>query len=69
MPFAATPPTDGTLTKYYQMPADFAYPVPDSMSLEDAAMVRSCVNSLATLADASSDGAARRRSSCYLHSG
>lgn len=37
--FAATPPDDGTLAKYYINAADFCYKVPDSMSLEEAAMV------------------------------
>ncbi|GAM35111.1 hypothetical protein TCE0_015r03163 [Talaromyces pinophilus] len=39
MIFAATPPWDGTLAKYYINAADFCYKVPDSMSLEEAAMV------------------------------
>lgn len=39
MVFAATPPYDGTLAKYYINAADFCYKIPDSMSLEEAAMV------------------------------
>lgn len=39
MIFAATPPWDGTLAKYYVNAADFCYKVPDSMTLEEAAMV------------------------------
>ncbi|OJJ02063.1 hypothetical protein ASPVEDRAFT_83583 [Aspergillus versicolor CBS 583.65] len=39
MRFAATPPWDGTLAKYYINAADFCYKVPDSLSLEEAAMV------------------------------
>ncbi|BCR89232.1 NAD(P)-dependent alcohol dehydrogenase [Aspergillus chevalieri] len=41
MIFAATPPPpwDGTLAKYYVNAADFCYKVPDSMDLEEAAMV------------------------------
>ncbi|KAJ5111015.1 hypothetical protein N7532_001550 [Penicillium argentinense] len=39
MIFAATPPWDGTLAKYYVNAADFCYKVPDSMNLEEAAMV------------------------------
>ena len=39
MVFAATPPYDGTLAKYYVNAADFCYKIPDSMSLEEAAMV------------------------------
>lgn len=37
--FAATPPQDGTLCRYYRLPAGVSYRVPDSMTLEDAAMV------------------------------
>lgn len=39
MVFAATPPYDGTLAKFYVNAADFCYRVPDSMDLEEAAMV------------------------------
>ncbi|OQE26449.1 hypothetical protein PENSTE_c005G07542 [Penicillium steckii] len=39
MIFAATPPWDGTLAKYYVNAADFCYKVPDSMNLEEAAML------------------------------
>lgn len=39
MVFAATPPYDGTLAKYYINAADFCYKVPDHMDLEQAAMV------------------------------
>jgi D-xylulose reductase len=39
MVFAATPPHDGTLAKYYVNAADFCYKVPDSMTMEEAAMV------------------------------
>jgi D-xylulose reductase len=39
MIFAATPPWDGTLSKYYVNAADFCYRVPDSMNMEEAAMV------------------------------
>jgi D-xylulose reductase len=39
MVFAATPPTDGTLARYYRLPADVAYKIPESMSLEDGAMI------------------------------
>ena len=39
MIFAATPPWDGTLAKYYVNAADFCYKVPDQMSMEEAAMV------------------------------
>ncbi|KKA20551.1 hypothetical protein T310_5415, partial [Rasamsonia emersonii CBS 393.64] len=37
--FAATPPHDGTLSKYYITQADFCYPIPDHMDLEEGAMV------------------------------
>ncbi|KAL3482892.1 chaperonin 10-like protein [Aspergillus germanicus] len=37
--FAATPPHDGTLSKYYTTQADYCYPLPYTMSLEDGAMV------------------------------
>jgi D-xylulose reductase len=40
MIFAATPPYDGTLARYYCTLGDLAYPLPDSMSLEDGALVR-----------------------------
>lgn len=40
MSFAATPPWDGTLAKYYVNTADFCYKVPDHMSMEEAAMVK-----------------------------
>ncbi|KAG6911206.1 hypothetical protein DXG01_003073 [Tephrocybe rancida] len=36
--FAATPPYDGTLGRYYRLPADLAFPLPDNVSLEDGAM-------------------------------
>lgn len=39
MTFAATPPYDGTLAKYYVLPEDFCYKVPDSISLEEAAVM------------------------------
>jgi len=38
--FAATPPYDGTLARYYRLAADLAYPLPDNLTLEDGAMVR-----------------------------
>lgn len=39
MIFAALPPTDGTLSKYYANAADLCYQIPDAMTLEEAAMV------------------------------
>lgn len=40
MQFAATPPYDGTLGRYYKVPASLAYLLPENLSLEDGAMVR-----------------------------
>jgi D-xylulose reductase len=39
MAFAATPPYDGTLGRFYLLPADLAHRLGDNMSLEDGAMV------------------------------
>ncbi|KAM0547495.1 hypothetical protein ACHAPJ_010368 [Fusarium lateritium] len=39
MIFAAMPPWDGTLAKYYVNASDFCYKVPESMDMEEAAMV------------------------------
>jgi D-xylulose reductase len=39
MIFAATPPYDGTIARYYKVPADLAYQLPANVSLEDGAMV------------------------------
>lgn len=39
MKFAATPPHDGTLAKYYVNASDFCYKLPDNMDLEEGAMV------------------------------
>lgn len=39
MAFAATPPYDGTLAKYYVLPEDFCYKLPENMSLEEGAIV------------------------------
>ena len=39
MAFAATPPYDGTLAKYYRLPEDFCYLLPDSLSLEQGALI------------------------------
>lgn len=39
MEFASTPPHDGTLARYYSMPADFCYKLPDHVSLEEGALV------------------------------
>ncbi|KAF9055470.1 xylitol dehydrogenase [Hymenopellis radicata] len=52
MKFAATPPYDGTLTRYYKVPADNAYPLPEGVSLEDGAMIEPLavgVHSVSTL--------------------
>lgn len=37
--FAATPPWDGTLQKYYSVASDFCYKIPEHMDLEEGAMV------------------------------
>jgi len=37
--FAATPPWDGTLSKYYSVASDYCYPIPDHMTMEEGAMV------------------------------
>ncbi|KAF7553539.1 hypothetical protein G7Z17_g3542 [Cylindrodendrum hubeiense] len=40
MQFAADPPhTHGTLARYFKIPEDFAYKIPDSLSLEEAVLV------------------------------
>jgi len=39
MRFAATPPYDGTLAKYYTLPEDFCYKLPDHVSLEEGALL------------------------------
>lgn len=39
MRFAATPPIDGTLAKYYTLPEDLCYKLPDNMSLEEGALM------------------------------
>jgi D-xylulose reductase len=37
--FAATPPWDGTLAKYYTVASDYCYKIPDAMTMEEAALV------------------------------
>ncbi|RWA13877.1 hypothetical protein EKO27_g1188 [Xylaria grammica] len=39
MKFAATPPYDGTLTGFWTAPADFCYKLPDSVTLQEGALV------------------------------
>lgn len=39
MVFAATPPYDGTLTRYFNHPADFCFKLPESVSLEEGALL------------------------------
>ncbi|KAG8825714.1 hypothetical protein FRC17_008558 [Serendipita sp. 399] len=51
--FAATPPYDGTLARYYRVPADLAYELPETLSLEDGAMMEPLavgIHSVSTLA-------------------
>jgi L-iditol 2-dehydrogenase len=37
--FLATPPVDGALAEYLAAPADFAHPIPDHLSFDEAALV------------------------------
>lgn len=37
--FAATPPWDGTLSKYYIVASDYVYPIPDHLTMEEGALV------------------------------
>lgn len=39
MAFAATPPYDGTLAKYYVLPEDLCYKLPEKVSLEEGALL------------------------------
>ncbi|KAL2003392.1 hypothetical protein VTN02DRAFT_4038 [Thermoascus thermophilus] len=39
MVFAATPPHDGTLAKYYVLPEDFCFKLPENLSLQEGALV------------------------------
>ena len=39
MVFAATPPYDGTLAKYYVLPEDFCFRLPENVSLEEGALL------------------------------
>ncbi|KAK6520243.1 hypothetical protein TWF506_000521 [Arthrobotrys conoides] len=39
MRFAATPPYDGTLAKYYVLPQDFCYKLPENVSLDEGALM------------------------------
>ena len=39
MAFAATPPYDGTLAKYYVLPEDFCYKLPGNISLQEGALM------------------------------
>nr|POE79970.1 putative d-xylulose reductase a [Quercus suber] len=39
MKFAATPPYDGTLARYYVLPEDFCYKLPEHVSLEEGALM------------------------------
>ncbi|KAG3152180.1 hypothetical protein PI126_g10638 [Phytophthora idaei] len=39
MAFAATPPYDGTLTKFYCIPEDFCYKLPSNVSMQEGAML------------------------------
>lgn len=37
--FAATPPYDGTLTRYFSLPEDYCYKLPPNVTLEEGALV------------------------------
>jgi L-iditol 2-dehydrogenase len=37
--FMATPPVNGAFTEYVVMPADFVYPLPDNVTLEEGALI------------------------------
>ncbi|KAK5159932.1 hypothetical protein LTS14_002038 [Recurvomyces mirabilis] len=37
--FAATPPWDGTLSKYYVVASDYTYPIAEHMTMEEGALV------------------------------
>jgi D-xylulose reductase len=37
--FAATPPIDGTLTKYYVLPSDMVVPLPENVSMEGGSCI------------------------------
>lgn len=39
MRFAATPPIDGTLCRWYALPEDFCYKLPEHVTLEEGALV------------------------------
>jgi D-xylulose reductase len=39
MAFAATPPYDGTLARYYRLPEDFCFKLSNGMSMEEGALV------------------------------
>ena len=39
MRFAATPPYDGTLAKYYVLPSDFCVKLPDNVTLDEGALI------------------------------
>ncbi|KAF2112190.1 chaperonin 10-like protein [Lophiotrema nucula] len=39
MAFAATPPYDGTLARYYSLPEDYCYKLPKGMSMEEGALI------------------------------
>lgn len=39
MAFAATPPYDGTLARYYRLPEDFCYKLPSNISLQEGALI------------------------------
>merc|ERR1711981_588170 len=39
MRFAATPPYDGTLTRFFKLPEDLCYKLPENMSMQEGALM------------------------------
>jgi D-xylulose reductase len=39
MKFAATPPYDGTLARYYVLPEDYCFKLPENVSMEEGALI------------------------------
>jgi len=59
MRFFATPPVDGALCEYVTIGADFAHPVPDSMSDDAAALCEPLSVGIAAIRKAELDGRSR----------
>jgi D-xylulose reductase len=50
--FAATPPVDGTLARYYALPRDFCYKLPDHVSTAEGAMLEPLAVAVHTISQA-----------------